>query len=299
MKRSLYSAFRSVHPFTAFCYYAGLIVLAMLQYHPIITLGLFLLSIGLAYTLGLRTELKRLFIFYPIIFTFMIGFNMLFNHRGARILFYWLDQPVTFEAILYGGQNALLLGTVWAAFISYQQVVTPQRFLYLFASIAPRISLMITMSLRFVPQLLRRLHELSDVQRTRGIDPRQGSIRKRSRDAMRQMQILITWSMEDAVQTADSMLARGYGTGERGRFEPYRYSIRDIWLLVALTALASLSIVCWLLGWGRMDIYPQLTGYAVELDDWTAASAVWLYAGIPALLEGRELWRWRSYPSNT
>ncbi|MFD2875261.1 hypothetical protein ACFTAO_03675 [Paenibacillus rhizoplanae] len=39
--------------------------------------------------------------------------NPLFSHRGAHILFYWLDQPITLEAVLYGLMMMTMLLTIF------------------------------------------------------------------------------------------------------------------------------------------------------------------------------------------
>jgi len=74
----------------------------------------------------------------------------------------------------------------------------------------------------------------------------QGSGGKRSkiRNGVRVSGILISRSMEDSIETADSMRARGYGSGPRTSFARYRIRGRDIALLILITALFAANIWC-------------------------------------------------------
>ncbi len=97
--------------------------------------------------------------------------NPLFSHRGSHILFYAWDQPVTLESLAYGLFATVNLLVLLVLFISYNAVITPARFLYLFGSLFPKIALLIVMAMRFVPLLKHRLAGISSVQQMKGIDP--------------------------------------------------------------------------------------------------------------------------------
>ncbi len=94
--------------------------------------------------------------------------NPLLTSRGRTILFYFRDLPVTLEAIAYGALFAMSLLAVLIGFIGYNSIVTPNRFLYLFARFAPRTVFVITVAMRFVPLLKRRIQEIIRVQKSQG-----------------------------------------------------------------------------------------------------------------------------------
>ncbi|UUZ92569.1 energy-coupling factor transporter transmembrane protein EcfT [Paenibacillus sp. P25] len=97
----------------------------------------------------------------------------------------------------------------------------------MFGSLFPKTALLIVMSMRFVPSLKHRLAEIASVQRMKGVDPGHGDLRKRTTDGMKSLQILLTLSLEEALQTADAMKAKGYGSGSRGRYEEFVMRSRD------------------------------------------------------------------------
>jgi energy-coupling factor transport system permease protein len=292
------SGWQAVHPALSFLYYAGLGLLVLLSFHPVIAAGILALSVLFNVLVGLGRRTWKTLAWCLAAGVVIVAVNMLTNHRGRHVLFVWPDQPVTLEALLYGAQNALMLICVLLVILSYAHVVSPQKWLYLFSRPFPKLSLMISLSVRFVPLLLRRLAEISDVHRMRGIAVTEGTVRERAESAMKQLQALLSWSLEEAVQTADSMLARGYGAvRRRGTYHPYRWTRRDTMLAVVLGVWLAASIGCWVYGAGRLDIYPVMEPLAPTAQDAAAALAVWFYACVPVLVEERERWRWRSWKS--
>src|SRR5699024_6868296 len=130
--------------------------------------------------------------------------------------------------------------------------------LFVFAKIVPRSAFLIMLSLRFVPLLKARFEEITAVQRMRGMTVMSGTIRERARNGMNMIQTLLTWSLEEAIQTADSMTARGYGNRENSSYIKYKMEARDWFWLALLLILFMISIVGSLLGYGQIVIYPQL-----------------------------------------
>lgn len=145
------SGFRSMHPAVALLYYAGTLLFAVVVFHP-----LFLATeiVGLLVLLLLQGQGRKLVRGLPFMLLMAASvavLNPFFSHRGAHILFYWLDQPITLEAVLYGLMMMTVLLTIFIWFISYNYTVTTDKFMYLFASAAPRTALLVLMAIRFVP----------------------------------------------------------------------------------------------------------------------------------------------------
>lgn len=59
---------------------------------------------------------------------------------------------------------------------------------------------------------------------------------------MKRLEVLLTWSLEEGLQTADSMKARGYGTGRRSSYSPYRWRPKDGAALFFLLIAGGLSV---------------------------------------------------------
>ncbi|MDV2687396.1 energy-coupling factor transporter transmembrane protein EcfT, partial [Alkalihalophilus lindianensis] len=75
----------------------------------------------------------------------------------------------------------------------------------MFSKVWPQLALLLMLTIRFVPLFIRRWRELYEVQKVRNHSISQGSIRMRASAGMLYMQKLLTWSLEEALQSAESM----------------------------------------------------------------------------------------------
>ena len=154
--------------------------------------------------------------------------NPAFNHEGATILTYLPSgNPLTLESILYGAAAAAMLAAVVTWFSCYTAVMTSDKFVYLFGRVIPALSLVLSMTLRFVPKFQAQLQVVSEAQRCIGRDVSNGGVLRRLRNAITILSIMVTWSLESAIETADSMKSRGYGLPGRTAFSIYRFDDRD------------------------------------------------------------------------
>ena len=145
--------FAALHPSVCMAYFVAAIGLTLACSHP--AAAALSLAGGTAFSILLRggKETANTYKFVlPMFLLIAIG-NPLFNHRGATMLFMLFDQWITLEAISYGLVSACTLSAIIVWFACYQQVMTSDKFLYLFGNVAPNTALLITMTLRFIPKL--------------------------------------------------------------------------------------------------------------------------------------------------
>ncbi|MED0679409.1 energy-coupling factor transporter transmembrane component T [Aneurinibacillus thermoaerophilus] len=285
--------FASFHPVPCFFYYTGVIVFAMLFFHPIFLLTALVLLLVLNVLHKRSQQLRRLFSLYLVLGGALIVLNPLFSQRGVHILFYFLERPITLEAVVYGCTMMLSVLVILLAFLSYHYVITTDKLMYLFSRFAPKTTLLAMMAIRFVPLLRRRLHQIALVQRTKGVSIYHGSLAKRARDGMKLLHILLIWSLEEALQTADSMKGRGYGTAKRSFYFPYRMERRDWTVLLALGVTGIVCIAGWGIGYGVLPIYPRL-GHLLLTPAETVIYVVFcIYLLIPLWIEGKERKVWQ------
>lgn len=290
--------FSSRHPGVIFAYYLFLLIFAILLFHPIY------LSIALSASIIFNlivTDKKNLFKsskFYLVMALMVFIINPLINHRGQTILFYLFNNPITLEAIMYGLIMGLSLLTILMIFHSLQRVLDHHKLLYLFAKYIPKTSFLIMMTIRFVPLLKRRLTEITLVQKTHGIDTASGPLKKRAKAGMVLLNILVNWSLEEALQTADSMQARGYGLRKRTSYLKYKIKKEDLILLFTIITLSILTIYGWMHGYSSLSIYPELGQITFTPRDLLFYGFFLLLNLIPIIEEGREhlvwqAWKWK------
>ena len=222
--------------------------------------------------------------------------NPAFNHEGATILTYLPSgNPLTLESILYGAAAAAMLAAVVTWFSCYTAVMTSDKFVYLFGRVIPALSLVLSMTLRFVPKFQAQLQVVSEAQRCIGRDVSNGGVLRRLRNAITILSIMVTWSLESAIETADSMKSRGYGLPGRTAFSIYRFDSRDARCLGLIVALFVATILFRIFGFGYVEFYPRIRSLAEGAGNlWQGGILILLYF-LPVLLEKKEALRWRSY----
>lgn len=190
--------------------------------------------------------------------------NPAFNHEGQTILTYLpTGNPLTLESILYGVAAAMMLAAVITWFSCYTAVMTSDKFVYLFGRMIPALSLVLSMTLRFVPKFKAQFQVVSEAQRCVGRDTSEGSILRRLKNAVTILSIMVTWSLENAIETADSMKSRGYGLPGRTAFSIYRFDDRDKAVLGWLCFCGFYIFSGWMAGGFGWRYYPTVKGAAV------------------------------------
>lgn len=174
---------------------------------------------------------------------FAVLLNAAFNHAGLTVLFYLPSgNPMTAESLVYGVASAAMLASVLLWFIAWTAVMTSDKTLYLFGRVIPSLSLVLSMTLRFIPRFKTQLETVRDSQKAMGADGDERLI-SRVKRALLCFSAVITWSLENTVDTADSMRARGYGTARRTNYSNYRVDERDRILLLWIAA-CGIFLVC-------------------------------------------------------
>ena len=271
-------AFSGLHPSINLLYFTAVIGFAMFFTHPVCLAVSLLCAISYSvYLNGRRAVRFSLMYMLPmLIITALL--NPVFNHQGGTILTYLPDgNPLTLESILYGIAAAVMLVTVISWFSCFNAVMTSVKFVYLFGRVIPALSLILSMALRFVPRFREQIKVISNAQKCVGRDISNGNILQKAAHGMRILSIMVTWALENAIETADSMKCRGYGLPGRTAFSIFRFSRRDAYALSYILVCAAVIITCAALNTFSFRYYPTVRGV------WTGAAATAAFAAYFAL----------------
>lgn len=293
------NTFKTYHPVVGFAFFAAAIVFTMFFMNPFFLAvsfaASFLYSVLLKGVKGLRFNL----LFALPMLLVVAVLNPVFVHQGATMLFYVDDNPITLEAVEYGAAAGVMLVSVLLWFVCYNEVMTSDKFIYLFGRAAPAFSLLLSMTLRLIPRLKNQIGQISRAQRGIGMDAGTGNIVRRARHGMRILSILTTWALENAVETSDSMKARGYGLRGRTAFSPFRFDRRDGVCLAVIAAAVALCITGWMAGAAYFQYYPYVKWARVRPLTAVMWGAYLLLCFLPPVLTIREDVKWRSLKSKT
>ncbi|WP_459502348.1 energy-coupling factor transporter transmembrane component T [Bacillus sp. C1] len=285
--------FSSLHPFVNFFYYIGVMILCMVCRHPLFLIGAIILMLLVNVMQGNGEKIRKMLPSTLVFFVIVIIVNPLLTHRGATTLFRLGDNRITLEACVYGFTMGLLLLAIMFTFISYNDIVSSHKFLYLFSRVSPKVALLTMITMRFVPLFIRRLRQITLIQKTKGVQLDSGSLIERTKNGMKLLQVLLVCSLEDALQTADSMQARGFGVTKRSTYIRYRMERQDWYILACLVIVLLSCFVLNYYGGGKLSIYPRVESLLFQQYDRILFVLFLLFISLPIIMEGREWLWWR------
>lgn len=290
--------FKAYHPIVNFTYFLFVILFSCVFMHPVCLLisllSAFIYSIMLK---GKKTVRTNLLYMLPMLIG-MALLNAVFNHEGVTILAYMPSgNPLTGESLIYGFAAAAMIASVICHFLCYSEVMTSDKFIYLFGRIIPSLSLILSMVLRFVPRFMHQIKVVADAQKTIGRDVWSGSIVKRAKCGLSIISIMVTWSLENAIDTADSMKSRGYGEKGRGAFSNFVFDSRDKKTFFIIVILGIYVLAGAILGAMDFIYFPSVKGNKISV---FSASVFWAYLMlciVPIVIEIWEVRRWKAIES--
>ena len=127
--------FSSYHPIVNFLYFGFVLAFSMIFMHPA-CLGISL-TCAIIYSIYLngKKAVKFNMKFMLPMFILAVLINPAFSHAGKTILTYLPSgNPLTLESIIYGIAAAAMLLSVITWFLCYNEVMTSDKFVYLFGA---------------------------------------------------------------------------------------------------------------------------------------------------------------------
>ncbi len=288
-------SFADFHPFINLIYFALTIGFSLVLLHP--------LAQGISFVCAaayvISTDGKKSILFmlkycFPMV-ALTAFINPAFNHEGTTILLYFSNgNPLTSESILYGISAGVMLVTLLLWFSSFNRVMTSDKFIYLFGKVIPVLSLVLSMSLRFVPKFKSQMAIVIEAQRSIGRDVSNGSIWQRAKNAVLIFSIMITWSLENAIETADSMKSRGYGLKGRTAFSIYRFDERDKYTLIWFAFCGLFLISGTMLMAFGFRYFPNIRCVVLDITTIPFFCVYFALCITPVLLNAREEIKWKT-----
>lgn len=284
-------ALRAYHPFTAFLLLGGAVAFSMLSLHPVyVALSIVAALLSALLYRGISAVLHSL-PRYGVLLCAVALFNTVMNQNGITPLFYIRDYPILREGMFYGlcSAGALLAVLLW--FQCINTVLDGDRIQYLFASVLPTLALLLSMTLRRMAGVHADVRRLNEAQSSLTAQREGKKLEKLYHGGVR-LSALIGSTLENAVTTAESMRARGYGSGRRTRLDRRRLRGRDAAALLPFCLLTTLCVVWQVGGAAGFQFYPVTQ--AIDLSTHALCGFI-LYAALlllPFILEAGGKLRW-------
>lgn len=288
------SELSTYHPFVLCSFFVVLLACTMFFMHPVLLVISFVAAFTLLCRIKGKTAWKQLYWIVPVIVLSAV-INPMFSHNGEHPILYVNSNAITLEAIAYGFAIGTLLATMMLWCQIFQLTMTSDAFYYLCSKGSPTFALLLSMTLRFVPLFKMQLLQMIAAQRAIGQDVAQGSYIRRLRLAFRILSMMITWALEQAIEGADAMRARGYGDKKRTTFSIYTMTSQDRAALYALGTFIGLLVIMTLTDSTYYAYYPTFSTMQVAPLHLILYSGYALFFFIPAWQEGRFQKQWHIY----
>ena len=286
------SEFARLHPAVCFVYFAAFAVLAVTFNHPICV---FLSFLGSASFLVLTDRAHGVrFLTHAVLPLYVLASlaNPLFSHAGITVLAYFPSgNPLTLESVYYGLDAAGILAAMLCIGSCISKTMTEEKWICVCGRVLPSLSLVLSMSFRFVPRFSKQAKELYETQSR--LSPARASLFSKIRLSFRVLGILVTKTFENAIDTAYSMKARGYGMSGRTSFSVYRFGVRDFVVLVftlipAAVIVASRRVLAF-------RFYPSVKGTPPTFWHAFIFTLYGIFCFLPFIYEETERLRWKYY----
>lgn len=290
------SRFSSLHPTVSALYFVSVMAVTMFSSNPVMLIIALLGSVLFFIKIQKNIRFIKEFGFYLILFVIIALSNPLFSHNGVTPLFFLNGNPVTLEALLYGINIAVMLIAVVYWFRCFNRIITEDKLLFLFGKASPKIALILSAALRFIPLIKEQAEKIRKAQTTMGLyasdtwtDKLKGTLRVYS--------ALITWGLENAVDTGSSMKARGYGLKDRKHYSLYTFRKSDGLFISLILALDAVIIAVTATGRFSFSFYPRISVPPINIYSISVEIAFAVLCLLPFILEVEEGLQWKYYKS--
>ena len=210
-------------------------MLILLNFNPIF-LVISLLA-GVIYNAMLQGKKTfKTFFAFLLPFTILIGlFNMAFTSYGIDVLFSISNKNFTAEGLAYGLCQGVMFSSVIVWLSSYSYVLSSDKFMSVFSKLAPNLTLVLTMTLSFIPRLRKNAQEINDARLN--VNTGQSKLKK----SLDNFSALVSMTLEESIEVSDTMRARGFNSS-RKPYSKYRFNFNDGVVLIIVLGLSLIHI---------------------------------------------------------
>ncbi|MDO4494440.1 MAG: energy-coupling factor transporter transmembrane component T [Clostridiaceae bacterium] len=292
-------AFSRRHPAVNLMFFAAAAIFAMMFDHPVFIGISFSAALAYAVKLKGKAALKMFFCALLPLLIFVVLINTVFAGYGVTVLYTFASgKRITLESAVCGGVTGSLVVTMLLWFACFNEVVTEDKFMYAFGGRMPNTALMLLMVFRFVPLYKRQLSETLSARRAAGLAQSSGRAAE-LKNACAAVSGVITRALENAIETADSMKSRGYGSGRRTSYSRFTFSPADAVMIIEILVLSAVIAAGKLSGFAEASYNPiiEIGGFSAMLAVSAAAYAIFCF--FPIIYDFAEDIRWNRLYAKT
>lgn len=224
--------FSELHPLSLIVFFVSVIAFSMVTMNPILVLLSFFAALCSNILIKNGSDIKL----YLILVLAVCITNPLFSHNGETVLFYLFDQRITLEAFCYGFVSGIRLVGVIYWFRLFGAVFSQDKLNWFLGKMSPKLSVVFSMALRFIPLVRKNAKDIYNSQLVmKTFDT--STLKGKFNLIINVFSALISLSIENAIETADTMRSRGFENKNRSAFSLFRFRVKDILFIISVMAV--------------------------------------------------------------
>lgn len=260
---------------------AACLVIVLASTNPAYKLAVLLAALSALVSAAGLARIKRLLAGIAMVAAFAALLNFVSAHLGSTVLFQLpeslpaLGGRYTLEALAFGVSGGLTIAAAILAVAPFSLVLATDEVVDALPRAMSRTGTAIAASLNLVPSIASSFTDVVEAQRLRGWRPRG------PRSWAEIVVPVVLTGVEGSIQLAESMEARGYGSGPRTSFRA-RSMERAGWTLTAASAAALVLFLIARASGLAADWYPYPTLTVPAVDPLSLAACLLLFAPLAA-----------------
>ncbi len=280
-----------LHPLCKVLWVCSVFVGSLILDDPILLLLLFLSTIPF-FILGRIVHEWLIFMRFALLFSlFIFLINCFASQHGSTIIYHspWpsFSFMVSLESIVFGVMMCMRLFATLSAFAFFSLTVDPDRLMNTLLLLRfPQKSLSTaSLSFRFMPLLFQDLEILQQSLQTRGYAlPGPKGFFQRMKRQMILVIPLLSNSLDRAIQSAEAMEARGFGSsGKKTLFKKYNITTVDSFLIGLTCAGIVFFLLIFVFDFSSFSIYPTVSFIRFSVSYLLLAAAIVFVVLLPLL----------------
>ena len=279
------NTFKNLHPITLICYFLSILTISMFSFNPVFVISGLFGAILYLFMINNKASVKT-FVGYLFLFIIIAITNPLFSHNGATPLFFINDSRITLEALLYGVFLSTMIIEVMLWFRCFNLTFDNEKLMYFFGKTFPKLGLIISMALHYIPNLISEYKSILSVQKTFGGKKGIGIY-------IKSFSAVITQSLENSIEKSNSMSARGYGKAKRTYYSNFKFTKYDLLYLVITVVLFIMSVTSIILNTAYFNFYPTIEMNSITMTSALSYIAFLLLSLLPFVFQVKEEIKWK------
>lgn len=280
--------FSELHPLSLIVFFVSVIAFSMVTMNPILVLLSFFAALCSNLLIKNGSDIKL----YLILILAISITNPLFSHNGETVLFFLFDQRITLEAFCYGVVSGVRLVGVIYWFRLFGAVFSQDKLNWFLGKMSPKLSVVFSMALRFIPLVRKNAKDIYNSQLVmQTFDT--STLKGKFNLIINVFSALISLSIENAIETADTMRSRGFENKNRSAFSLFRFKGKDIMFIIAVLIMDFVTALYLFSPLEDFYYYPS-----IRFENWENSSLFFIFIYVilfmlPVINDVTENLRWK------